>query len=304
MSRSLDALSLDAALLRQWPLPHPDATRSKEDRGRVLVVAGSPTVPGAALLAGEAALRAGAGKLQMGVPDAIAPSVGLALPEAKVMPLPTSAEGACGSTSALEEACARSDAILIGPGMDDTGGVHALTRRLAGLAVAAIIDAGALGAFRQPHRCASLPVLTPHAGEMAALIDRPLEDVHAQPAAVARRFAESAGVILVLKGPETWIAAPDGRLWRHTGGCSGLGTSGSGDVLGGLIAGLVARGASPEQAAVWGVFLHGQAGEALAHAMGRVGFLARELSREVPRLLDAFHADTTAPEPAGEGSRT
>lgn len=296
MSRSMDAISLDAMLLRQWPLPHPDATRSKEDRGRVLVVGGSPTVPGAALLAGEAALRAGAGKLQMGVPAAIAPALGLALPEAKVLPLPTSAAGACGSTPMLEAACARSDALLVGPGMDDTSELHALVARLAAVSdTTAVVDAGALGAFGRPHAFRSTPVLTPHAGEMASLIDAPLEEVQAHPEDVARRFATRAGAIVVLKGPETWIAEPDARLWRHTGGCSGLGTSGSGDVLAGVIAGLVARGAPAVQAAAWGVFVHGQAGEALARSVGRVGFLARELSREVPRLLDLFQPDASAP---------
>lgn len=296
----MDAIPVDATLLRQWPLPDPDATRSKEDRGRVLVVGGSPTVPGAALLAGEAALRAGAGKLQMGVPASVAPALGLALPEAKVMPLPMSSAGACGATLLLEAASARSDALLVGPGMDDTPELHALVTKLAAVFDGtAVADAGALGAFGRPHGFRAVPVLTPHAGEMASLANIALEDVQARPAEVARRFATRAGVIVVLKGPETWIAAPDGRLWRHTGGCSGLGTSGSGDVLAGLIAGLVARGAPAEQAAAWGVFVHGQAGEALARSVGRVGFLAREVSREVPRLLDLFQPDASAPHHEG-----
>lgn len=278
---------IDPALLRSWPLPSPEAARGKEERGRVLVVAGSPEVPGAALLAGEAALRAGAGKLQVGAPSEVATALAIALPEAKVMPLPTTLAGACKSTPALEHASARADGLLIGAGMDDTPTLRRLVQRLSASAeCTAVADAGALGAFAQQHAFNAVPILTPHAGEMAALIDASVEDVQEHAADVALRFAAQRRVVLVLKGPETWIASPDGELWLHTGGCCGLGTSGSGDVLGGIIAGLVARGTDPTQAAVWGVYLHGQAGEVLARSVGRVGFLARELASRVPMLLD------------------
>jgi ADP-dependent NAD(P)H-hydrate dehydratase len=285
---------IDAALLRSWPLPSPEMARGKDERGRVLVVAGSPEVPGAALLAGEAALRAGAGKLQVGAPADVVTALAIALPEAKVMPLPTTPAGACSSTPALEHACARADALLVGAGMDDTPALRRLLHRLSASAECTVVaDAGALGAFAQPHAFTSLPILTPHAGEMASLIDAALDDVRDHAADIAVQFAAERRVVLVLKGPETWVAAPDGRLWLHTGGCCGLGTSGSGDVLGGIIAGLVARGAEPAQAAVWGVYVHGQAGEMLARAVGSVGFLARELPPCVPMLLDALAPNMT-----------
>lgn len=280
---------VEAALLRCWALPAADSTRSKDERGRVLVVAGSPEVPGAALLAGEAALRAGAGKLQIGAPAVVAVPLAIALPEAKVIPLPTTAGGACRSTPSLEYACARADAVLIGAGMDDTPSLRRLVHQLSASADGTVIvDAGALRAFERPHAFRAIPVLTPHAGEMAALIDADIEQVRSHASQIALRFSAQAGVVLVLKGPDTWIAAPDGRLWLHTGGCCGLGTSGSGDVLGGIIAGLAARGAAPEQAAVWGVYLHGQAGEVLAQTVGSLGFLARELPARIPALLDVL----------------
>ncbi len=289
MSRPVAPTMIDAVLLRTWPLPSLETAGGKEERGRVLVVAGSREVPGAALLAGEAALRAGAGKLQLGVPADVAAAVAIALPEAKVMSLPTTPAGACSATPALEHACARADALLVGPGMDDTPALRRLVHRLSASAGCTVVaDAGALGAFAQPHAFTSFPVLTPHAGEMASLIGAAVEDVHDHAADIAVQFATERQVVLVLKGPDTWIAAPDGRLWLHTGGCCGLGTSGSGDVLGGIMAGLVARGAKPAQAAAWGVYLHGQAGERLARTVGSVGFLARELPACIPMLLDGL----------------
>ena len=280
---------IEASLLMGWPLPSPEGSKGKDDRGRVLVIAGSPQVPGAALLAGEAALRSGAGKLQMGVPAQAATALALAVPEAKVMPLPTTNAGGCRPTPALELASSNADSILIGPGMDDTPTLRRLISRLAGHAECTVVaDAGAIAAFDQAHTFSGTLILTPHAGEMASLINAHLTEVHAKPNQVAMQLALQAGVIVVLKGPRTWIAAPDGRLWQHDGGCHGLGTSGSGDVLGGIIAGLVARGAEPIQAAVWGVYLHGRAGESLARSIGSLGFLARELPIEVPAILDSL----------------
>jgi ADP-dependent NAD(P)H-hydrate dehydratase len=94
--------------------------------------------------------------------------------------------------------------------------------------------------------------------------------------------------VIALKGAITHIAAPDARVWRHQGGNSGLATSGSGDVLAGLIAGLVARGATLEQAAAWGVALHARAGERLAQRLGPLGYLARELPTEVPSIMGSL----------------
>lgn len=305
MKRVHAPVPVDARLLRAWPLPAPDAIRSKEDRGRVLVVAGSPDVPGAALLAGEAALRAGAGKLQIGTPASVAAGLALAVPEAKVTPLSTTRSGGCRSSPALEQACAGADAVLIGAGMDDTPTLRNLVARLSRHATGVVVaDAGAIAAFQHVHGFRSAPVITPHAGEMASLLDTPIEDVHARPAELARDFAARARVIVVLKAPETLIAAPDGRLWRHTGGGPGLGTSGSGDVLAGIITGLAARGASAEQAAVWGVYLHARAGEALTRAQGSLGFLARELPAQVPRLLEALGPSPSKAARNGKPRRT
>lgn len=285
------ARRIDAALLKAWPLPDPRASSSKEDRGRVLVIGGSVQIPGAAMLAGIAALRAGAGKLQVATAEAAALPMAIALPEAKVMGLPSDTAGrirALGRTGA--QAAGHAGAVLVGPGMDCT----APTRRVVAAVLASaqatvVLDAGALdlATLRSPgrRRARSPLVLTPHAGEMAALLDTDEAAIEAEPARIARECAQAWGVVLALKGATTHIAAPDGRMWVNTAGSVGLGTSGSGDVLAGLIAGLAARGATPEQAAVWGVHLHAKAGARLSRRLGLVGFLAREISGEIPGLM-------------------
>jgi len=285
------AKKITAALLRGWPLPDPDDSDSKEDRGRVLVVGGSRQLPGAVRLAGTAALRAGAGKLQVATASELAPALGLALPEARVVGLRSDARGGITRLDRqVVELAGRADAVLVGPGMESGAATRRLARRLVDAAAATLVlDAGALDmaavrASGQRRGDAGM-VLTPHLGEMAALLDADEDAIAAAPAATAHAFAGEWGVVLVLKGSTTWIAAPDGRLWVNTGGSVGLGTSGSGDVLAGVIAGLAARGAAPEQAATWGVYLHAQAGARLSRRIGKLGFLAREIAGEIPALL-------------------
>jgi len=280
------------ALLHAWPLPQP-GDEGKESRGCVLVIAGSAEMPGAAWLAGEAALRAGAGKLVVATAASAAPHLAVALPEARVIALPETAKGGIAppAIELVQEPASRADAILIGPGMQDEaatcGLVRALLRTLAGTPV--LLDACAMGAVkdRQGRGATEGPLLiTPHAGEMAHLMERDKADVERAPGPVALDAAHRFGAVVALKGAITHIAAPDARAWRHEGGNAGLGTSGSGDVLAGLIAGLAARGAPLEQAAAWGVRLHARAGERLAARLGMLGYLARELSYEVPALLE------------------
>jgi NAD(P)H-hydrate repair Nnr-like enzyme with NAD(P)H-hydrate dehydratase domain len=133
--------------------------------------------------------------------------------------------------------------------------------------------------------------MTPHAGEMAHLSGEEKENVQSDPGERALIAAKKWGAAVALKGACTWLATPDGRLWRHSRGNPGLATSGSGDVLAGLVAGLLARGAPVEQALAWGVALHARAGERLAARIGPLGFLARELPAEVPSLMATLTAD-------------
>jgi ADP-dependent NAD(P)H-hydrate dehydratase len=294
VTASTEAIELTPERLRRIPLPAVDADGDKEARGRVLVAGGERENPGALLLAGTAALRAGAGKLRLAAPRSIAAALGVALPEARVFALVETKSGAISPRAAAElaERAGDVDALLLGPGMIDPHSAVPLTlevlERLGRTPV--VLDAGCFpGLAARPdalHGLEGRAVLTPHAGEMAEILGMDKAAVAADPLGVARRAADELRAVVALKGPVTHVAAPGGEAYRYAGGAVGLATSGSGDVLAGLVASLLARGADPLRAAVWGVYLHGEAGNALAASRGRVGYLARELAAEVPWILD------------------
>lgn len=277
-------------VLRDWRLPEP--TGGKESRGAILVVGGSSETLGAVLLAAEAAMRSGAGKLQVAVPRSVAGLAALALPEALVRGLPETAEGAIRAEAAehLLELAAGAAAVLLGPGMTDIEQTQGLGRRLLPeLQACLVLDALGLAAVTADTTCLQhldgRVVLTPNPKELALTLHVEQDEVDDDPAAAALQLAEQAQATVGLGGSTSWIAASDGRLWRDENGGAGLGVSGSGDVRAGITAGLMARGAEAEQAAVWAAHLHGRAGERLAASVGRLGFLARELPAEVPRVL-------------------
>jgi hydroxyethylthiazole kinase-like uncharacterized protein yjeF len=135
------------------------------------------------------------------------------------------------------------------------------------------------------HKQPGQGIITPHAGEMAGLLGMDKAEIQANPAAIAQQAAKYFQAVVALKGATTYIAGPGGEIYCNNTGNVGLATSGSGDTLSGIIAGLAARGASPSQAAAWGVYLHGKAGESLAARFGLLGFLARELLAEIPGLM-------------------
>lgn len=292
MTRRRAAIAITPALLRRWPLPALDHRLGKVARGTVLVVGGSDEIPGAAMLAALAALRSGAGTLVIATSRNIAPHVAVAVPEARVIGVRSTVTGelapSCGRE--LRDELAASNAILVGPGMRDrraAGGVLASCVKVNARAPV-VIDAGALLAFRELRTRPVGAVLTPHAGEMAALLDLEPEDVLEKPRALALEAARQLDAIVVLKGAVTYIAAPDGACYANTAGNLGLGTCGSGDTLSGVIAGLAARGAASLQAAVWGVHVHAKAGDVLARDVGPLGYLARELLAEIPRLVGSY----------------
>ncbi|GAA3291124.1 NAD(P)H-hydrate dehydratase [Dactylosporangium vinaceum] len=266
-------------LLRDWPLPAAIGG-DKHDRGTVLVVGGSRNTPGGVLLAGVAALRAGAGRLQLAVGESTATALSIAVPEAKVLGLP---ETASGSVSAdlpdeLLELVGQADAVALGPGLDnieETEKILAAVLPQAGPDTAMVLDAYALGALSRSPAKLGTAVLTPNRTEAGHLLGRDVgPDLAAETAALAARY----GAAVTLHGH---IADPAGSVWREESGAEGLGTSGSGDVLSGLVAGLLARGAQPAQAACWATYAHAVAGQRLAPRFGRTGYLARELLDEV-----------------------
>jgi ADP-dependent NAD(P)H-hydrate dehydratase len=297
------ATDISAAVLREWPLPQPSFDGDKEVRGHILIVGGSREMPGAVILAATAALRAGAGKLTIATAASVAQLVALAIPESRVIGLAETAGGGFTIEAArkLGELQGKADALLLGPGMQDEAAAAelalALLPRFAGTRI--ILDAAAMSAVRperEPHLLDEAPagepfrfqepvLLTPHAGELAHLSGDSKESISQDPQQAVTRAAETWNAVVALKGATTVIAAPGGALWQHQGGNIGLAISGSGDTLAGIIAGLAARGATLEQAAAWGVALHASAGEQLSLRFGVLGYLAREISAEVPALL-------------------
>jgi len=278
------ATRITRALLRGWPLPSDEDVRSKEDRGRVLVVGGSRQIPGAVTLAGEAALRAGAGKLMVVTGMDAASHLAVTLPEAAVVGVPLDETGEMRALDAAQVDLARqAGAVLVGPGMATAR--SPVSAQVARVATALVADAGSLHADALAPAAGRL-IITPHIPEMADLMDLRPSDVARECVDVAKEAASRFGAVVVLKGPTTWIAAPDGTLWVHDIDAPGLGTSGSGDVLAGVVTGLVARGATLAQAAVWGVALHARAGVMASRQVGRLGFLARELLPRLPRVMD------------------
>ena len=290
MTTTASAIDIDARLLRDWPLPEPGSSADKEDRGSTLVIAGSSEMPGAAALAATAALRAGAGKLAVATGASVARGLALAVCEARVYALPENDGGglAPDGLALLEPRLGRVDAVLLGPGLQDGAATRAFTRRLLKRTSRAqvVLDALAMDVVLDLRRFERAPLMTPHAGEMAHLTGLAKDEVSADPERHAREAALRWNAVVALKGSTTFIATPEGDCWRHVGGQAGLGTSGSGDVLAGIVIGLAARGAPLAQAAAWAVALHARAGRALAERVGPVGYLARELAAEVPGLME------------------
>ncbi|BDV29612.1 ADP-dependent NAD(P)H-hydrate dehydratase [Microbacterium terricola] len=269
--------AVDRRLLRTWGLPDPGD--SKKSRGRVIVVGGSRRSPGAALLAGEATLRVGAGRLALVVPDPLVGPLGPALPEAALLSLPPRAGEPLQAD--VEEELSEADAVLLGPGFDDAYGTRATL-----LSVAAarrgplVLDAFGIGVLPTVDR-ALLPrhlVLNANLEEAAILLGR---DVSTNTPDDLVEVAQQYDAVVHCYGI---VAAADGRSWRVPPGAAGLGTSGSGDVLAGAITGFLARGLDPIRAAVWGSWAHARAGDRLTDRVG-VGFLARDIPSELTRAI-------------------
>lgn len=282
-------------LLRSWPLPEPTGT--KYSRGQCLVIGGDRSTPGAAMLAGEAALRVGSGRLTLAVAASIAPHVAVAVPESGTIDLPDDDAGAVtgdGAGEVLERDLGRSDAVLLGPGIGSPEGAERLlaeTIDALGDDVPLVLDAFGATVLAQMSKARldalrGRLVLTPNQGELAYLIESDEvgdDDVLDATADTAARYDAAVGCA-------NWVVS-DGAVWQMTTGDTGLGTSGSGDVMAGAVAGLLSRGAGLAQALVWGKHVHAAAGDVLAAEHGRVGFLAGEIPPRLPMALATLRGD-------------
>ena len=286
-------LSLSAALPAGPPRP-PDG--HKGTFGRVLIIAGSRGMSGAACLSGMAALRGGAGLVTVAVPESILPIVASAEPSYLTLPLAEDSHGriAAGCLEALQAACERNTVVAFGPGCGVSEGLGVVVQELyRNTARPMVIDADGLNLLARGPRplpaAAASRILTPHPGEFARLSGRPLDVIQQERETLTAEYARQNGVVLLLKGPSTSIT--DGqRVAINSTGNSGMGTGGTGDVLTGLIAALLAQGMPAFEAAQLGAHLHGLAGDLAAQELTQPALIASDLIRFLPRAWAQFGA--------------
>jgi NAD(P)H-hydrate epimerase len=272
-------------------LPQRAADSNKGTFGRVLVVAGSRGMSGAAILCGTAALRGGAGLVYIALPEGILNIVASGNPCYLTVPLPEDEHGllAAEAEAELLKRAKANDVVAFGPGL---GRSQAITRLVSSLIaepqVPLIIDADGLNALadhadRLRHRPAPL-ILTPHPGEFSRLIRSDIASVQARRQELALQFAADNELILVLKGHGT-IVTDGRRVYTNTTGNPGMATGGTGDVLTGLIAALLGQGLEEFAAAQLGVYLHGLAGDLARDDLGEVSMIASDLLDYLPEVL-------------------
>lgn len=284
-------------------LPAPDAVvlpdRPREAHkgtfGTVVVLAGSLGFTGAAYLASTAAARAGAGLVRLLVADTIYPILAAKCTEVMATPIQEVAPGAVGHAaydSVLRQLSA-AEAGVIGPGLGRDRSTWRLVIDLVHhVTCPLVIDADALNALADAPRSKSKlgknRILTPHPGEMARLTGKTIEAIGADRAGAARKAAKEWGAVVVLKGARTVVAHPDGRVSEDPHEVPALATGGTGDVLSGIIGGLIAQGSDPYAAAVTGVYIHAAAGRKLAQKLGDSGLLASDLLIEIPLVMNVL----------------
>ncbi len=255
------------------------ASTHKGTYGHVAVIAGSPGRSGAAVMCARGAIRTGAGLVTV-----------MTDPETAKLVHAGSIESMTYSGTDLEEFLANKSAVLVGPGLADDDEAHATTRALVGaIGLPMIVDASGLNAFAgraaelNPHSAAR--VITPHPGELARLLGRDTSVINANRIEAARDAARITNCVVVLKGHQSLVAEPDGHVFVNPTGNPGMASGGMGDVLAGIIAALLARGADPVDAACTGVYLHGLAGDILEEAMGDTGLTATDLAERIPAAI-------------------
>jgi hydroxyethylthiazole kinase-like uncharacterized protein yjeF len=222
--------------------------------------------------------------------DAVSIGTSLAMPEAMVLGLEEARDGGFTPKAIrrIGKEAERSDVVVAGPGMANSASCSELAEILLQSEASVVLDAALLHSLEPiaaENRRGPTPILLPHAGELASLLKCDESEIQSDPVGCGLRAAELHQAIVLVKGVTSHVITPDVQAWTYKGGAPGLGVSGSGDTLAGIVGGLMARGADPITALLWGVLLHGEAGEALARKVGPVGFLAREIPDEIPQLV-------------------
>jgi len=275
-------------LIRSYLPPRP-ADAHKGSSGHLLVVAGSTGKTGAAAMTSMSALRVGAGLVTLGVAESLNPILEAQMLEAMTAPLPESRAGVLGESAfdAIQKLIPGKKCLAIGPGLGQAPETAELVRHIiAASEIPVVVDADGLnnlaGCVQILSKAKAPVILTPHPGEMARLINSDTRRIQQDRVASAREFAAQFKVHLVLKGARTVIAHPDGTVYINPTGNPGMAAGGMGDVLTGMIAGLVCQGVSPDAAAQAGVYLHGAAADSLTESIGPYGYLATEVMHAVP----------------------
>ena len=275
-------------------LPPRTADSNKGDFGRVLVIAGSRGMSGAAVLCGSAALRAGAGLVRVAVPQEILPIVAAGNSCIMTAPMPQDDQGrfSAGAESELIALAQAGDVVALGPGLGRTQELTSLVKGLIQrVTQPLVLDADGLnavaGAADVLSNRAGSTIITPHPGEFARLLQTETAKVQANRRDLALQFAGKHKLILVLKGHAT-IVTDGQRLYENTTGNPGMATAGSGDVLTGTVAALLGQGLEPFAAAQLGVYIHGLAGDLARDDRGQVGLIAADLLDYLPRAIRRF----------------
>lgn len=288
---SLKRRLLTGDTVRSW-LPARPVGAHKGDFGRVLVVAGSRGMTGAACLAAEAAARAGAGLVTLALPESLHEIAEIKLTEVMTVPLPETKEQTLSRDAlpVVRSLMEKADVLALGPGLSTNSETVSFVRELLPLlTVPCVLDADGLNAVVGNTNLLTkvrMPlVLTPHPGEMSRLAGKTTGYVQTARLAVAEEAAAAWRSVVVLKGAGTLIAAPDGTVYVNTTGNPGMATGGSGDVLTGVIAGLLAQGFDAVRASACGVYLHGLAGDRASLEKGMAGLLAGDILAEIPAAI-------------------
>lgn len=279
-------------------LPQRPKTANKYSVGKVLVIAGSRGLTGAAALCASAALRSGAGAVMLATPEAVYPILARKLSEVMVMPLPSTDNGTLSlkSYEALKSRLEWADVLAIGPGLSQNAETQSLILRLLSEARGRIVlDADGLNAVAAAgiaslKKSKSDIILTPHSGEFARLVKKASEEVDQNRIDLPRSFAKQSGATVVLKGAPTVSATPHGVVYVNSTGNPGMATVGSGDVLTGIISGLWAQGTTPGSAAFGGVYIHGLAGDIAKQEFGERSLIASDMIACLPRAFSSVES--------------
>jgi len=287
---------ITARLIRSYLTPRA-ADAHKGRTGHLLVIAGSTGKTGAAAMTSISALRAGAGLVTLGIAESLNPILETGMLEAMTAPLPESRAGVIAESAvdAINKLMPGKKCLAVGPGLGQEPETGELVRKIIkDSKIPVVVDADGInhlaGRVEILQKAKASVIITPHPGEMARLLDAEVSTVQNDRVKCAREFASGFNVHVVLKGARTVIAHPDGRVFINPSGNAGMASGGMGDVLTGIIAGMLVQGLSPETAAQAGTYLHGAAADTLAETIGPCGFLAGDVMNAIPgEIKKIFH---------------